>query len=170
MAAKFGYIFWGLLLVILDLKFNRFDALPDFVGHILVALGCRGLTGISPHFSRASKLSWALAVLRFLSLVLPDNATHGLGYALLTLDCLTIWFLLGGIMDLAVARQRLDLAKRASVRRVGYIVLIGLVQVMGFFLPRSRETELFFTGAIVCMLFLMFLILLVVRQARHELT
>jgi len=31
-AMRFGQVFWGLFLVILDLSVNRFDLLPDFIG------------------------------------------------------------------------------------------------------------------------------------------
>ena len=47
-ATRFGQVFWGLLLVILDVTINRFDILPDFIGYILVAVGLGGLTGLSP--------------------------------------------------------------------------------------------------------------------------
>jgi hypothetical protein len=33
-AARFGQVFWGLLLVILDVNINHFDVLPDFVGYV----------------------------------------------------------------------------------------------------------------------------------------
>ncbi len=43
-----------------------------------------------------------------------------------------MWFLLGGIMDYAMARNRPDLAEQASTRRVGYILLTCVVTFLGF--------------------------------------
>jgi hypothetical protein len=39
MSTSFGYIFWGLILVILDFKINGFDLLPDVIGYVLVGIG-----------------------------------------------------------------------------------------------------------------------------------
>jgi hypothetical protein len=39
MKAGFNRIFWGLLFVVIDIRFNSVDFLPDFVGYILIVLG-----------------------------------------------------------------------------------------------------------------------------------
>ena len=81
MFTRFGQIFWGLLLVILDLRFNGFDVLPDFIGYILVAIGCGGIVGLSRRFSTAQTLSWILAVLSLVGIVIPNDlaSLYGIG-------------------------------------------------------------------------------------------
>jgi hypothetical protein len=39
MQAGFNRIFWGLLFVVIDLRINSIDFLPDFVGYILIVFG-----------------------------------------------------------------------------------------------------------------------------------
>src|SRR5215468_10329476 len=63
MFKRFGQIFWGLLLVILDFNIDHVDILPDFIGYILMAVGCGGLVTVSRRFARARVLCWILAVL-----------------------------------------------------------------------------------------------------------
>jgi hypothetical protein len=46
MKAGFNRIFWGLLLVVIDVRINSIDLLPDFVGYILIVIGL-GL--LAPH-------------------------------------------------------------------------------------------------------------------------
>jgi len=101
MAKNFGQIFWGLLLVILDLSINHIDLLPDFVGYILVALGCSGLATESRHFGRAAALSWILVVFSLIGYALRRDAAVALGCLDIVIDCAMMWFLLGGIVELA---------------------------------------------------------------------
>jgi hypothetical protein len=55
-----------------------------------------------------------------------------LGLVHLGLHCAMMWFLLGGIMDYATARNRPELAEQASTRRMAYILLICAVTFLGF--------------------------------------
>lgn len=53
MRSSFGYIFWGLLIVMVDININGFDILPDVLGHILVATGTARLAPLSSQFVTA---------------------------------------------------------------------------------------------------------------------
>jgi hypothetical protein len=171
MFTRFGQIFWGLLLVILDLNINRIDLLPDFIGYILIAIGCRGLAGASPHFSTASTMSWILVVLALIGYAVPRDAILLFGLVDLTADCAMMWFLLGGVMELATARQRPDLFERASKRRVAYVALICLATLTSFAVQGSRDAAIFMMIVwVACTLLLLFLILHLIHRAQHELT
>ena len=171
MFTRFGQIFWGLLLVILDFKINHIDILPDFVGYILIAIGCRGLVIASPQFSTASMMSWILVALAFVGFALRGDAASLFRIVDLAAHCAMIWFLLGGVMELATARQRPDLSDRASKRRIAYLALMCLLTLTGFVAEGSRDAATFMAVAgIVCILLLLVLILHLIHRARHELT
>ncbi len=138
MSSRFGQFFWGLLLVVLDFRINNFDLLPDLVGYIVIMLGCAGLNGVSANFSKARVLAGILVVLEVIQLI---NPTHSIPFNLFctVVDVCMIWYLLGGIMDHAMARERLDLRMRASNRRVVYVVLIALLTLLGLAQIENRD-------------------------------
>jgi len=171
MSTRFAQVFWGLLLVILDFKINRIDILPDFLGYILVAIGCSGLASISRHFSTASTLSWILVAFAFVGYALRGSASTVFGILNLAVDCAMMWFLLGGVMELAVARQRTDLSERASNRRIAYVVVMCLATLAGLVAQGSRDAAVVMVVVLViCILPLLFLILHLIHRAKHELT
>ena len=168
---RFGQVFWGLLLVILDFNANRIDVLPDFVGYILVAVGSRGLKSASRHFSTASTMSWVLVVFAIIGYSLRGDAADVFGLMRIAMDCAMIWFLLGGVMDLATVRQRADICERASNRRVAYVALMGVAALAGFFVWNSGAAPVFAVVIwVICLLLLLILILHLIHRAGQELT
>jgi hypothetical protein len=171
MVTYFGQIFWGLLVVILDFHFNRVDILPDFVGYVLIAIGCRGLVFASRHFSTASVMSWVLLTLNLLEFAFRGDEGQVFQWASLVFDSAMMWFLLGGVMELATAHQRMDLSESASKRRIAYVVLRGLLTLTGLVAEGSRGVATVIAVAgLVCMLSLLFLILHLIHRAKSELT
>ena len=169
---RFTQIFWGLLFVILDVKVNRVDVLPDFLGYILIALGCGGLASVSRRFNTAQTLSWVLAGLGVLSYVsIPGDAATFFSLARLAVDCAMMWFLLGGVMDLAADRQHPDLFSRASGCRGAYIVLLCVSTTAGLFVKGPRDVmATVVVGTVVCLLVVLFLILHLFHQIKRELS
>ncbi len=106
MSLRFAQIFWGLLLTILDFKFNGLDILPDFLGYILIALGCRGLAEFSDSFLLAGRLGWIMVAFPFVGYALRGNLWIVTKILNRAIDTGMIWFLLGGVMELAVASRR----------------------------------------------------------------
>ena len=105
-ARRFGQVFWGLLLVILDISLNRFDVLPDFLGYGLVAVGAGGLIGLSPQFATARTCAWVLVAIAIAELLVHPGLMAGIAVVHLVLNCVMMWSLLGGIMDYAAAKNR----------------------------------------------------------------
>jgi hypothetical protein len=126
MRTHIGYLFWGLLLVIVQVAINGFDLLPDFVGYTLIAVGCGGLLAVSRRFRTARALSIVLVGTALLEIFMRGNLPPAWTLVGLVLNCSMIWFLLGGIMDLTTQHQRSDLAAKAAHRRMAYIVLATL--------------------------------------------
>jgi hypothetical protein len=167
---RFGQIFWGLLLVVLDVRINGFDVLPDFIGYVLVAVGCGGLAGVSRHFSTAHTLSWILAVLSLVAFVLPSDLGSVYGVLHLAVDCAMMWYLLGGVMEFALAKGRPDLCERASNRRLAYVVVMCFATLTGVVAHGSRDAAtLMLVVLVICVIPLLVLILHLIYRVKHEL-
>lgn len=172
MYGGFSQIFWGLLLVILDLSINRIDILPDFIGYIFVALGCGTLASASNRFNIASKLSWLLVILRIFLLFSEGRAPAAMRYTETALDCTMIWFLLGGIMDFSLSKHRADLAVSAARRRIAYVVL-GIITTVFFplFVDNSRDAAAILLIIVVATMFVLFVVILhLIHRVQIELT
>jgi hypothetical protein len=172
MKTSFSYIFWGLLFVILDVSINGFDLLPDGVGYVLVAIGCGGLVPFSPRFSTARVLSGVLAVLWLVGLLhMPHDAAVVFGVVVSIVNGIMIWMLLGGIMDLAISKNRLDLADRASNRRIAYIVFKIFVVLLGLFAEGLHDfARPLVVITVVAMLIILVMILHLIFVVRSELS
>ncbi len=129
MALAFGFIFWGLVFSLVDIQSaNGFDYLPDWLGYVLVMLGCARLSSTSGRFHIAGVLSGGLAAIEALALSksrIGIGIDADLGVLSRIVDLVMIWMLLGGIMAIADKWQRPDLVMRASNRRVAYVVILG---------------------------------------------
>jgi hypothetical protein len=132
MKTSFSFIFWGLIFIVINISINRFDLLPDGVGYVLIAVGCRRLAKLSPCFTTAQILSWVLAVLWLVDFIdMPRDAAVIYGLATTVVRCIMMWMLLGGIMHFAMNCARIDLAQRASNRRMAYVVLAAFAASVG---------------------------------------
>ncbi len=169
MFTRFGQIFWGLLVVILDLRVRGFDLLPDFVGYILVAVGAGGLIGASRQFATVRMMSWVLAGMSLLSLFRLGRFGIGLALVILVVDCVMMWSLLGGVMEFTAARQRPELAQQAAQRRLIYLALKGvaaLVMLLALVLP--KVAGLLGLVLFLCSVALLVLILHLLYRVRYE--
>ncbi|MEK7953363.1 hypothetical protein [Luteolibacter soli] len=169
MALRFIQIFWGLLLVVLDFNINQIDILPDILGYILIALGCRGLRDASPRFSTAATLAWIMAILSVAGYAVRGNS---IGFSLLSsaMDCAMMWFLLGGVMELANSRQRQDLSQRASSRRIAYVAIAALSTLIGYTIQSPGDGVVIGIALLIGMLVVLCLILHLIHRSIRELS
>ena len=172
MSKSLGLVFWGILLAMLDFRINGFDLLPDFLGYLLVAIGCTGLISASSLFKPARLIAWILVIFELASLAgarlgEPISSVDSL------LDLVLIWCVLGGVIELAVAQGREDLARRATVRRKLYLIATLISFLMPRLFPRGFESAeiagIFSILLVVFILVLAVLILHVLYQAKSEL-
>ncbi len=167
MTTSISFIFWGLLLVILDFNVNQFDLLPDFIGYILVAVGAGGLISISGQFTTARNSCWALVALSIIGMVVRGPLGLFLGIIHLIVNCIMMWFLLGGFMDLSISYKRPDLAVKASNRRTIYVVLMCIATLISFLAQGSRDmAALLVVAVVVAMLVLVIMILHLIHQIK----
>lgn len=61
-------VFWGLLLVFVDIRLNNFDILPDLIGFIIAYTGFSQLSSFHPHFEKAKYASIPLLLFSILDL------------------------------------------------------------------------------------------------------
>jgi hypothetical protein len=169
MRIHFSQIFWGLLLVILNLSINGFDLLVDGVGYLLAAAGCGGLATLSPRFATARALCFVLAALWLVGFAVPGPFATIYGVAITVVNCMMIWQLLGGIREFALERQRLDLAQRAETRRAVYLVIVLVTSLLALVLSGSRGMGPLVVILVVSVLVVMAMILHLIYRVRNEL-
>lgn len=173
-------VFWGLLLVFLDIRINGFDLLPDLIGYLLVYPGLSRMSARHPHFRKAK-----MAVLPLLLFSLPellglsfqinlsssDTSVSGwMIVAIIVMELLhlyMIYHLCRGIAKLASQSGSMALANLANSRWTYYLwfslvfsalTLLALVDFL------SVLTLLFIPVAIVGFI-IYILLLLIIRQA-----
>lgn len=166
-ARKFNQIFWGLILVILDLNINNFDMLPDFVGYILVAVGASGLKAISLKFAIAGTLSWVLMCLSLLGLFVSGDHSVALTVIDLAIDCVMIWNLLGGVIAFSEKHNRTDLARRASKRRLAYVVLMVLITIIDY-AAADTGSAVVAVLLLITLLIVLIMIIHLLRRVKNE--
>lgn len=169
MAALFSYLFWGLLLVILDFSINGFDLLADGVGYLIVAAGCRGLSQLSTKFATARTLCFVLAVLWLLGFAVHRDLAIPYWLVTMVVNCAMIWQLLGGIGEFAMSRERQDLADRASNRRVAYVAIMVGTSLFDLAMQRSRDAGPIAIVLVIGMLVLIVMILHLIHRVKVEL-
>ena len=164
-------IFWGLMIVAIDVHLGRFDVLPDFAGYVLVALGAAGLVGWSRQFQTSRLLSWILVPISAALMVFPGGLLKLTWILNVTLDGALMWFLLGGVIAFAQSRSRHEWVSRASICRRAYLGLAGAGLLISWIAP-AFPTVARVLGSVtfVAMLFLMAVILYLLHQVKGEAT
>ena len=138
MRKSFSQIFWGLLIVVLDFSIGGFDLLIDGVGHILVAVGCGCLVQHSSRFKVAQTLAFVLTGLWLVGFAVSGDASRPFGLIRVVLDTLMIWYMFGGISELATNQELPELAQSAQRRRVAYALVIPGGWILAVAVAESR--------------------------------
>ena len=168
--SRLSYIFWGLLLTILDIEINQFDILPDVIGYGCVFLGASGLMLQSRHFLTAKNTAFILIVLSIVSYVVPVDFSRIYGFVYLTVDVAMIWFLLSGLMDVAKRESNRWMFQRASNLRVAYLLVMCLVASSRAVWGISRDLgPPYMVFLIISTLVLLLLILSFIHRSKSEL-
>jgi len=169
LASHFSQLFWGLLLVILDLSINGFDLIADGVGYVIVALGCRGLSQLSNKFTTAQVLCVVLAVLWVLGFAVPGVLAVPFTMVVWIAEGAMMWHLLGGIGEFAMSRQRQDLADKASTIRVAYIVFMAATSLLVIAMQVSPGMVFLVLPLLVITVILVVVILHFIHRVKVEL-
>jgi hypothetical protein len=126
--SPFGKLFWGFLIVLIDIRINGFDLLVDLAGFILIVIGLGELASRNPMFGRARPYAIVLLVLSALDLFTRTSGGSGLQLfgsvgvafayliALSIVNLLLIYFICKGIGEMARAAGAVDLADLSVTR------------------------------------------------------
>ena len=167
MSRSFTWIFWGLLFSCLDLKINGFDLLVDLLGYVFVAIGCYGLPRQSPRFRLAGHLA---VVMAFLEVVVMTTGNPGdlFKLAWYGFQIAMVWTLLGGVIDLAAAREWAETVSRATRRRLIYTIVSILSALLSYGRGWSGGS-LVPLAAVIAIVVVAILILLLILKVRRGL-
>ncbi len=184
MRRAYSQIFWGLLIDLIDFRFNGFDLLPDLIGYALILAG---LTKLRPH-SRGFRIAWIAAVVLLLLSALqlfgvrgeisltsgerPEAGALGLVSLALAANMVFFYGICDGIRQSALERRRLSLA--GTARSLWYWnFAIGAITLFSF------PFQLNYEPGVLYLVFLLLalgsfmtglLLILLVRRAGRELT
>lgn len=70
-------LFWGFLIVIVNIRIHEFDLLVDFIGYALLSSGLRKLSSVHPGYTKARSYSFILLFLSLFSVVQIDSGING---------------------------------------------------------------------------------------------
>jgi hypothetical protein len=169
MATHFSQLFWGLLVVILDLSINGFDLLADGVGYLIVAAGCGGLSSLSPRFSTARKLCFVLCALWLVGFAVGGDLAVIYGLGTMIANCAMIWQLLGGIGEFTLSLQRPDLAEMAGNRRLAYVTFMVGTSLLTLAIDGSQNAGPLAVVLVVSMIVLVVMILHLIHRVKVDL-
>ncbi|GIO14752.1 hypothetical protein J19TS2_43070 [Cohnella xylanilytica] len=184
MRRAYSQIFWGLLIDLIDFRFNGFDLLPDVIGYALILAG---LTKLRPH-SRGYRIAWIAAVVLLLLSALqlfgvrgeisltggegPEAGALGLVSLALAANMVFFYGICDGIRQSALERRRLSLA--GTARSLWYWnFAIGAMTLFSFPFQLNYEPGVLYLVFLLLALgsFMTGLLLvLLVRRAGRELT
>ena len=145
MRHAFGYIFWGMVVLLIHFNFDGIPILPSGLGYLLIAVGASKLADQSGKVCPACGLSVLLAVMWLVGLIISRDLE--VPYYLVSglLNVAMYWCLLGGIIDIALTHNRADLAQRAINRRIAY----AIVMAIGMLMTLAAANSLGVDGSIV---------------------
>jgi hypothetical protein len=140
--AAFQKLFWGFLLIMLDIRIQGIDILPDVIGYYFFYSGMTMLASESEHFQKGTSYAIIMMVLSVFnlyeapaggSIVGPAASFSPVYFALsvagLILSLLTAYHLFRGIQEMAVARKLPGIEAEAGTRWT-QILLINLATLL----------------------------------------
>lgn len=132
-------IFWGLVLLLIDVKLDNVDILNDIAGYLVIFAGLRELARVDVAFEYAKPFAAggavAAAVITFAG---PSNWATDAISALI--DGLLVWTICTGIIRIALPAGHAMLAEAARVRRnwnVIAVVIGAAASVIGYYVPMT---------------------------------
>ena len=165
MRTSFGCIFWGLIFNLINISINGFDLLPNGIGYLLIAWGASQLVAQSAKFATASALSTVLILVWLVRFAGDIEAVWAHYIVSVILNVTMYWFLLGGIIDFAMARERTDLAERAANRRIYYAAIMAISVLLPAIAPVAPLVIILVIAGVVVSI----MILHLVYRVRYEL-
>ncbi|MCP5559291.1 MAG: hypothetical protein H7A55_16210 [Verrucomicrobiaceae bacterium] len=167
----YSRLFWGFIVVLVDIGVNRFDILPDFIGYWMISTAARDLSSVGPEFRAVRSLAGVLAALDIIQLFsLSSPLGSMLGIVGILLSCALVWQLLGGVARDCFVHGHYDLVQSAHFRRslyLGCMIAVALLWIAAFYYQQVASA----IGLIVVLtgIFATLLVVALLRTARLRL-
>ncbi|MBS4198071.1 hypothetical protein KHA93_00155 [Bacillus sp. FJAT-49732] len=142
-AKAFTKIFWGFMLVFLNLNINQFDLFPDFIGYFIIVSGLSDLSTFSSYFKKANIYAILLGVasiptyfigeINILEGFIPSTSTILIlaSSSIMTLIHLVlIYYLLKGSIELANQHKQESLANTTKNNLKIYVIVVLSVAIL----------------------------------------
>ncbi|WP_106767023.1 hypothetical protein [Paenibacillus faecalis] len=156
-------IFWGFLLILIDIRIDLLDIFPDLLGYLLLLTGLYQLKRLNVYFSIGYGSAWALMIISFIQffagfdqqpvssdpLYFSSPVNYGLSIVPLIVQLVFGYGLCKGIEVHADTLKQTEL-KRAARTRLRFYAAVYLMWM--FILPFHLNVK----GEIMQMLFFMF--------------
>lgn len=138
---RFMILFWGLLLVLINLGLGWFDVLMDIAGYVITIYSLMQLSSINKHFLRARNVTFISAGLLLITLIVPFEAATAISpssfgilavimtIATTVLQLLLIYSITYGVADYAGQYGQLSIMQRAKKLWFYYWVLTVVILV-----------------------------------------
>lgn len=181
-----GYrlLFWGSLLLLVDIKIMRFDLFGDIIGYILISVGLHRLSAQHVEYQKATPWSWLLVVLSVFTLgdtyVNQTAAQPGsplslfslmLSQGIIIVHTVLIYRICTAIHLLAIEKYEYGLSDAAAFRRKALLIsTAAILSVMPFILTMTTTATLVLLPLAIINIFVTILILLLIRRAGKALT
>jgi hypothetical protein len=179
--SPFGKLFWGLLIVFVDLRINGFDLLIDLLGYVVVVIGLGELARRNRNFDRARPYATVLLILSALDLFTrtptgDSSVSAGLfgspgwaiafAIALAFVNLMLVYLVCRGIGEMATQAGATDLADLSHTRWFFFIATYvgSTLLLIGAFAASDTLVSLAIVS-IIASLVAAFLVLGLIRRA-----
>lgn len=157
---SFKKLYWGFIFIMLGVKIQGFDILPDIVGYILFAYAFKDLGSKSNFFTSASKYNIPMIILSIFSIYQRPNTEPGIHFGTLgiwgisisiasfILNLLVMYNLFMGIKDIADKHSQYELGYESSKKWNQYLMYEFAI-IAGFILIFIPLLGIFYTIALL---------------------
>ena len=154
MKESYRKLFWGLIIVLLDITFNNFDILPDMFGYLLIVIALGQLAEEHKDFNRAKNYATILILLAIPNIFQENNILQGfnigapyflVGFVVsavgMILNLVMVYYICSAVIELSRQRELDELTTMTKSRWRGYLIIntIALVS-MPFTINLSEYT------------------------------
>ncbi len=130
----FMKILVGSLIIFFDFRINGFNLIPDFVGYILITMGLSKALQLDEKFKRAQFFAIAMIVLSIPNIIEFQgfNPLWPIAPIVTIVSLCMLWFLLGGITDVALRNGNESLADLSKKVLYATIIILVISASIGF--------------------------------------
>jgi len=132
-------LWWGVMMILFDVRIFRFDILPDIVGIILIYIAVTELEGYNEDFNNAKSLSVIVGILVLLRFIFRSSLLFLTIEVIVTIPM--IYFIFNGVSNLVLRVGYENISKKLLNYFRIYVVLIICMLIL----------RLFSSGVIVAM-------------------